>query len=431
MAITTKRIIKKVRSCSCSMPGVWRAVAHTEGAAVIYHSPKACSHISRVMDGGDHFRKIARDEYEPNNFTVPLVCSSLKEKHSIFGGIEQLRECLVYVISTYQPKFIMIANSCVAGVIGDDVVAVAQEVEMKQQVPILTVPCYGFLDGEYYAGYYYAAAAIIERLLKKSMVRPNTVLLIGDQGGPNGEYCREVKRLLQYFDVEVIGQFPTYTNYSEYDKIGESALNIVLGSRGQANEWLIKIADKLRQQLGTPYYATEFPVGWESTQKWLLGLGEVLGKKEIAKQAVCSENKKLAEVYALAKNNLHDKKCIICIGRLAQFFEPGWIINLVRKSGMIITAIIMLEAFTEKAKQEMIAKMPDIDQSLIIDQSAGNPYLDKADLILTTHELADYTAKQLFLPLLPKSGIQGEINLLQKIRFLLARRGNKGGIIYG
>ena len=36
MAIKTKRFINNVKNCSCSMPGVWRAVAYCNGAVVIF-----------------------------------------------------------------------------------------------------------------------------------------------------------------------------------------------------------------------------------------------------------------------------------------------------------------------------------------------------------------------------------------------------------
>ena len=48
------------------------------------------------------------------------------------------------------------------GVIGDDVEAVGKESEVKYGIPVLTVPCYGFLDGEYYQGYFAVAEQLAE-----------------------------------------------------------------------------------------------------------------------------------------------------------------------------------------------------------------------------------------------------------------------------
>jgi nitrogenase molybdenum-iron protein alpha chain len=160
MAIKTKRMLSKTKSCSCSMPGVWRAAAYCSGAAVIFHSPRACAHVARSMDISAQYRALANGAAE-NLKSIPVVSSMLQEKHSIFGGADRLRACIEDVVNTYRPKCLIIANSCVAGVIGDDVEAVGKESEVKYGIPVLTVPCYGFLDGEYYQGYF--AVAEIKR----------------------------------------------------------------------------------------------------------------------------------------------------------------------------------------------------------------------------------------------------------------------------
>ena len=69
-----------------------------------------------------------------------------------------------------------------AGVIGDDVEAVGKESEVKYGIPVLTVPCYGFLDGEYYQGYFAVAEQLAERFFHKQTKLENTALLIGDSG---------------------------------------------------------------------------------------------------------------------------------------------------------------------------------------------------------------------------------------------------------
>lgn len=143
MAVRTKRFIGKNKSCSCSMPGVWRAAAFCDGFAVIFHSPRACAHVARSMDINAHYRSIAAG-YGEYLAAVPLVSSQLEEKHSIFGGTERLKQCIRWVVEKYNPQCIVIANSCVAGVIGDDVESVGLEAEMEFNLPVITVNTYGF-----------------------------------------------------------------------------------------------------------------------------------------------------------------------------------------------------------------------------------------------------------------------------------------------
>ena len=140
MAIKTRRFYSARKSCSCSMPGVWRAVAYMNGAVVVFHSPRACAHVARTMDINSQYRTLSENEREQWG-SVPLLSSQLQEKDAIFGGVARLEKCLRFAIETYKPKCLMIANSCVAGVIGDDVESVAREVEEEYNVPILTVEC--------------------------------------------------------------------------------------------------------------------------------------------------------------------------------------------------------------------------------------------------------------------------------------------------
>ena len=46
------------------MPGVWRAAAYCSGAAVIFHSPRACAHVARSMDISAQYRALANGAAE-------------------------------------------------------------------------------------------------------------------------------------------------------------------------------------------------------------------------------------------------------------------------------------------------------------------------------------------------------------------------------
>ena len=121
------------------MPGVWRAVSFCEGCAVIFHSPLGCAHVATLMDLGAQYRIIGDHQNETMD-AVPLISSNLQEKDSIFGGVEKLRGCIAHVMKTWQPKCLLIATSCVAGVIGDDVELEAEDAEAEYGIPVLCIP---------------------------------------------------------------------------------------------------------------------------------------------------------------------------------------------------------------------------------------------------------------------------------------------------
>ena len=427
MAIKTKRFIASRKSCSCSMPGVWRAVAYCEGVVVIFHSPRACAHVARSMDINAQYRVYAEGRREQEG-TVPLLSSQLEEKHSIFGGAERLEACLDYALQEYKPQCLVIANSCVAGVIGDDVEAVARKKEAQYGVPVLQLDCCGFLDGEYYQGYYGMSELLIKRFFKPAPKEAGSVLLLGDNGGPWGHYATEVTRLLQALQVKVIGQFPGYMPFKALPRATSAEAVIILGGRGQSHEGLSKIASLLKEGFGMPYL-DQYPVGWQRTQAWLVAVGKLLQREELAAKALLQEKQHFDAALAKYLPVTKGKRVVLCIGRLLKYFHPESVLETIRLLQLDLTGIILLDAYDKAEREKMLQALAPAVQTQIYSAAAGEPLLEAADLVLTTHELQNESIKQIFLPMLPKVGTTGELEFMEIIYRRLASR-IKGGLSY-
>lgn len=319
MAIKTKRFINNVKNCSCSMPGVWRAVAYCNGAVVIFHSPKACAHVTRTMDINACYRVSSNDQIELLH-SVPLLSTQMEEKHSIFGGISQLEKCAEFAIENYKPKCLVIANSCVAGVIGDDVESVARKIQYNYNLPVITVDCYGFLDGEYYQGYFEVTKKLINTFLKPLPKKQGTVVLLGDNGGPWGNYAIEVTRLLKKLNIEVIGQFPGYLPIEKLSVITQAEASIILGGRGQSTDILIKIAGELNSKFGIKYFDEMYPVGANNTKNWIYNVGKLMNCQEVANKLIKEKEENLCSAMKKYLPYTSNKKVILCIGRLLKYF---------------------------------------------------------------------------------------------------------------
>lgn len=427
MAIKTKRFIASRKSCSCSMPGVWRAVAYCEGVVVIFHSPRACAHVARSMDINAQYRVYAEGRREQEG-TIPLLSSQLEEKHSIFGGAERLEACLDYALQEYKPQCLVIANSCVAGVIGDDVEAVARKKEAQYGVPVLQLDCCGFLDGEYYQGYYGMSELLIKRFFKPAPKEAGSVLLLGDNGGPWGHYATEVTRLLQALQVKVIGQFPGYMPFKALPRATSAEAVIILGGRGQSHEGLSKIASLLKEGFGMPYL-DQYPVGWQRTQAWIVAAGKLLQREKLAAKALLQEKQHFDAALAKYLPVTKGKRVVLCIGRLLKYFHPESVLETIRLLQMDLTGIILLDAYDKAEREKMLQALAPAVQTQIYSAAAGEPLLEAADLVLTTHELQNESIKQIFLPMLPKVGTTGELEFMELIYRRLASR-IKGGLSY-
>lgn len=431
MGIKTRRFVTMKRTCSCTMPGIYRAVAHMEGVVVIFHSPKACSHVAQTMNINSFYRGLAQKDANLHEPCVPLISSLLTEKHSIFGGIEQLAKCIDYVVVQYHPHCLIIANSCVSGVIGDDVQALTIAKEQELGLPILTTPYCGFLDGEYYDGYDSIASLLIDRFVSKNSTKvPNSVVLIGDQSGPQGRYAREVTRLLGYFGLKVIAQFPTHMKFADLPRLAEASLAVLLGGSGPSNKGVTKIAKKLQEKLDIPYFGDNiFPLGWSGIERWLSALGKFLGQETVAKQAIEQERDRLQQ--SLTKyQDLKGVKTVVCLGRRLEYFNPEGILELLQMAQMQVLGIVILDCYLSKDKAALVEALQQMTTIPLVVQAEADTILSQADIVATTHELEGRGLRQMFIPMLPVVGIDGINSLLATLQMLYYRHGHKGGIVY-
>ena len=411
------------------MPGVWRAVAYTDGVVVIFHSPRACAHIARTMDINTHYRTMGEGRSEARA-SVPLLSSQLEEKHSIFGGIERLKQCIEFAVNEYAPQCLVIGNSCVAGVIGDDVEAVAKEAEEEYRLPVITVDSYGFLDGEYYEGYFEIAHKLIDRFLYPQKAIPKTVVLLGDNGGPWGHYATEVTRLLNKMGIEVIGQFPGYMTFEDLPNITSAEGMVVLGGRGQTHNGFDKLTKVLQERFGLKYLPEVYPVGWRQTEKWLLEIGKLFNCEAEACKVLVEEKLALERSLEQFLPVTKGKKTVICIGRWLMYFHPDAVLGTVKDLQLDLSGIILLDAYEKEYREEMLAALREHTNAPIYSDAEGEHLLKEADVILTTHELADKSLKQIFLPMLIKVGAKGEIEFMHVIYRSLCSRHSGGGMIY-
>lgn len=434
MGIEVKRVGVRRTNCSCSMPGVWRALSFVRGALVIFHSPRPCAHIAHGMDVSS-FHRLTAAGTSVRLSPVPLLTSGLSENEAVFGGEERLRECIRFAAQKYHPQAVFIANSCVSGVIGDDTQAIAAEMEEELGLPVTAVSAHGFLDGEYYAGYLDAVRALVDRFMQPAERKEGTVVLLGDCGGMHGEYVKELRRLLSLLGLRVTGQFPSYLALDELQAVPEAELVILLGRRmdDEKQAQLAALAAHIRERLGTPYLADVYAVGAEETARWLRCVGQLCHCEEAAERAIAAEEASFVAAVEKARNDLAGRRCALAIGRDLTWFQPEIVLRLLDKAGIELIGIVLLDCFMPERRavmEEELQRRTDVPIHHEGDVAAEE-LLHRVDFVLTTHELVDTKLRQLFLALLPSVGWSMERRLLDDMRRILHRHESRGGLIYG
>ncbi|WP_315444222.1 nitrogenase component 1 [uncultured Selenomonas sp.] len=434
MGIEVKRVGVRRTNCSCSMPGVWRALSFVRGALVVFHSPRPCAHIAHGMDVSS-FHRLTAAGTSVHLSPVPLLTSGLGENEAIFGGEDRLRECIRFGAEKYHPQAVFIANSCVSGVIGDDTKAIAEEMEAELGIPVMAVSAHGFLDGEYYAGYLDAARALVDRFMQPAERKAGTVALLGDCGGMHGEYVKELRRLLALLDLKVTAQFPSYLALDEMQAVPEAELIILLGRRmdDEKQAQLAALAEHMHERFDTPYLADVYAVGAEETKTWLRRVGTLCHREEAAERAIASEEASFSAVVEKARADLAGRRCGLAIGRDLTWFQPEIILRLLNKAGVALSGIVLLDCFMPARREVMEEALRCLTDVPIYYEGdvAADEMLHAADFVLTTHELVDAKLRQLFLALLPSVGWSMERRLLDDMRQILHRHESRGGLIYG
>lgn len=433
MGTEAKRVVMRRTNCSCSMPGVWRALSFVRGALVIFHSPRPCAHIAHGMDVGS-FHRLRAAGTKVRLSPVPLLTSSLSDAEAIFGGEDCLRECIRFAAEKYQPQAIFIANSCVSGIIGDDTCAVAEEMEQELGLPVSAVSAHGFLDGEYYAGYLDAACVLVDRFMKPAERRAGSVVLLGDCGGVHGEYVKELCRLLGILSLRVEGQFPSYLALSEMDVVPAAELLIVLGRRSDEKQaLLVDLARHIHERFGTPYLAGIYAVGSEEAKAWLRMVGRLCGKEVAAQEAICAEEAAFQRTVEEVRPILCGKRAAFAVGRDINWFQPKIIVRLLEKAGVDLTGVVLLDSFLPGRREVMEDELVRLTDAPISCEGSleAEALLAAADFVLTTHELIDAKLRQIFLALMPSVGWSMEKKLLHDMVQIVCRHESRGGLIYG
>lgn len=411
------------------MSGVWRAVSFCKGCAVIFHSPSGCMHVASTMDTGSYYRSVA-DLYPEYIDMVPLVSSNIRERDSIFGGIGRLHDCIAYVMETYKPECIFIASSCVAGVIGDDTDAEAEDAEMEYGIPVISINYAGFLGGEYGDGYYKTADVIIHRFLKPQPHDEKNVLLLGDQMGPWGQYAREVKRMAGALGFTVKWQFPGYVPFEEWKDISSASYSVLLGNAGPGNSRLFDMAKKLEDKFGIQTLGNIFPTGWENTKQWITAFSTMTGTEDLGRRLIEDDERRLDAYVKRISHITKGKKAVIGIGRSPRWYDPRDTLETVLRMQMEPTAVILYDNLTDEERQWMQEQIDKVCTIPIILGKDGQEIMDGADVLLTTNQILSTKTKQFFIPMVPMAGATGELAVMRTIYRLLCRYGDKGGIAY-
>jgi nitrogenase molybdenum-iron protein alpha chain len=294
----------------CQQINSIQALISLEDSVFIVHSPQGCAGcVSMAADGfrvgqihrGVHFVKSPR-----------IIVTNLDQNDIIHGGERKLRGAVALAEERYDPKLVFIFTSCASGIIGDDIDAVAKDLQETSRAILVPVHCDGFKSKICASGFDAALIALGKYVLSKKKEEENvTEKGLVNLFAPTSISYKdqlEIERMLGLLGAKV-NYIPFYSSLEKIRKI----------TRAEASTSICKVfADEFMKELaenyGIPFSHTVMPIGVRNTDKWFLGIAEIIGKEKEAKAYIEREHERILPQLEDIKTRLEGKRVFICGG---------------------------------------------------------------------------------------------------------------------
>ncbi|MDR2296531.1 MAG: nitrogenase [Clostridiales Family XIII bacterium] len=244
--------------------------------AVIYHSPVGC------MSGSAGtlwlVNKVAERRGLKNNARV--LGTDLNEADTIFGAAGDLHEAILETYRRYKPAAIVIAASCVSGIIGEDLESVAAEAAGSVPVPVIPMHCEGFKSAIWASGFDAADHAVLTNLVKPPKVKRNVINFKNFRESARAD----IEDMFRQIGVDAVQFLYSTSTVEELAHLSEARATVCICSTLGTY-----LGNGLRELYGVPYIQTLNPVGIIGFEEWLRTIGRAIGEEERVEAYIARE----------------------------------------------------------------------------------------------------------------------------------------------
>lgn len=345
----------------CQQINSMAALMSLEDAVFVSHSPQGC--VGCAIMAVDMYR-VGQAHRGIKNIQNPrIIVTNLDQKSVVFGGEAKLRESVKKAVDRYHPKLIFVYASCASGIIGDDIDAIAADLQKDNEALIVPIHCEGFKSKICASGFDAAFIAINKYILKQNRI-PKQKGLVNLFAPTTVSYAdqREIERMLALIDVQV-NYIPFYSSLEKIKKIpaAEASTSIC---KVFADEFM----QTLEEDYDIPYSHTVMPIGIRNTDKWYRGIAKVLGKEQEAEAIIAKEHERIEPLAEKLKARLAGKQVFICGGTGRSFAAAA----LIDDFGM---KLVGLETPTYDADAQIdIEYLNGIHEDYVVDIANMQPF---------------------------------------------------------
>ncbi len=255
----------------CAFYGAAQTALGVTGSCVIAHSPQGCF---QLVD--------AAFSWQDADYTETLTLSTKLCEDEIVHGGEDLLAQTIAEARELGTRLVFVLTACGPEIVGDDAVAVCEDVPNQEGFKIVPIECAGF-RGDQNRGTDIALDAMLRHLVDHGAPRePGTVVLIAPHANSNPTWMGDlawVQQVLHQMGATVVATLAHNTGVEDFERVAAAESCIVLShDAGQ------RAADYLAREFGTVQLCRDvpLPVGFTNTRRWLAELGSSLDAAAVA-----------------------------------------------------------------------------------------------------------------------------------------------------
>lgn len=292
-------------------------------AVHVVHGPVGCAAFTWDIRGA----MSSGLELHRNSFSTDL-----RENEIIHGGEPRLEEALRHLITKFNPKAAFVYATCIVGVIGDDVGAIAKKVTRDTGVPVIPVHSEGFRgtkkDG------YRAACEALETLIgtgDTSDISPLSINILGEFNLAGEAWM--IKDYYRRMGIEVVSVMTGDGRVDDIRRSHGAALNVV-----QCSGSMTSLAKDMERDYGIPYLRVSY-FGIEDVSQALYDVADFFANEEVkrgAERVVREELLELMPSMVPYREKLQGKSAAIYVGGAFKAFS---LIKALRTIGMRVALV--------------------------------------------------------------------------------------------
>jgi nitrogenase molybdenum-iron protein alpha chain len=292
-------------------------------AVIIMHGPVGCGICSIGNIGTNKSFKQLRD---PSSGGLVWLSTNLDEADVIGGGEKKLRQAVIYADREFRPESIIVCNSCVPALIGDDIDSILGDLQKECAAIIVPIHCEGFKTKLMATAYDAVYHGILKKYIRyperreslcqndldefRERYRRSRSVNILNVGSMSRADETELRRLLEALGLNVTF-IPCYAEPEDFQYALETSLNVSIC--GTHDDYFV---GHLEEKYRIPFVVDTIPIGRKNTARWLGKIAEHFGLLQEAERLIRAEHTALEEALEPFRKNLSGKRVYLAGGEV-------------------------------------------------------------------------------------------------------------------